>query len=312
MKRFMRLRITANRRRGSIVVAVAVGLIGLVGIPASAATTHWVNADELTPVPPGTSCADAGYITISAAEAVATPGDTIMVCPGTYNEQVFIDVDDLTFVGAQAGVDARTRATLPADESVIDHPCGPVQIASDDVVFDGFTAEGASLPPNIFPACFGAGIWTNPGFLGNQGGHQILNNIVQDNIIGISLANTCTNLLRFNLIRDNDNPGPAGGNGVYSDTPVCDTDIDHNKFSGQTSGSILVFGPGANLNITNNELVGGTPERISIGSVNTGTINGNVSIGSTGTNGTIQLFGGDSNITINGNTLFNEIGRAHV
>jgi len=247
------------------------------------------------------------YMTISAAEADADPGDVIKVCPGLYPEQVFIDVNDLTFLGAKAEVDARTRTFVLADESIIDHPCGPVQIVADGVIFDGFTVQGATLNPTIFFACFGAGIWTNPGAYGNAGDHEILNNIVQDNIIGISLANTCTNLLRFNLIRNNDELGAAGGNGIYSDTQICDTDIDQNKFSGHTTGSILVFGPGSDLNVTNNELVGGTPERISLGSITTGTINGNVSVGSTGISGTIQLFGGNTNIEINSNTLFNGV-----
>jgi hypothetical protein len=49
-----------------------------------------VNDDELTPTPPGTSCSDAGYKTISAAVADASSGDRINVCPGTYVEQVTI------------------------------------------------------------------------------------------------------------------------------------------------------------------------------------------------------------------------------
>jgi hypothetical protein len=56
-----------------------------------------------------------------------------------------------------------------------------------------------------------SGIWTNPGFSGTQGGHQILNNIVQNNISGIELDSTCLNptLVKFNLIRNNNNPGLA-------------------------------------------------------------------------------------------------------
>lgn len=106
----------------------------------------------------------AAYPTISAAIAAASPGDTISVCVGLYNEQVDINKDNLTLEGAQAGMDARTRPTLPTDESVINDPCGPVRITADNDVLDGFTVQGSSLPD----PCTLAGIWTNPGFSGKM------------------------------------------------------------------------------------------------------------------------------------------------
>lgn len=281
-----------------------VALLGLMvmGVHGAPAATLVVDDDGMASA---TDCnaTITAFSTISAAETAASPGDTIKVCPGLYSEQVFIDVNNLTLLGAQAGVDARTRAFVPANESIIDHPCGPVQIAADNVVLDGFTVQGSSLSD----PCFIAGIWSNPGFLGNNGGYNILNNIVQNNIFGIFLNSNCTNptLVRFNLIQNNNNPGPGSGNGVESELGLCNTTIDRNKFSGHINASVLVFSA-SNLDVTNNELVGGTPERIVFGSVSTGTISGNVSIGSTGS-ATIRLFGGDSNVTINGNTLLNGV-----
>lgn len=242
------------------------------------------------------------FMTISAAEAVATSVDTIKVCPGVYAEQVFIDVDNLTLLGAQAGTDARTRPFVAANESIIDHPCGPVQIAADNVVLDGFTVQGSTLSD----PCFLSGIWTNPGFSGTQGGHQILNNIVQNNISGIELDSTCVNptLVQFNLIQNNNNLGPGSGNGIQTNFGLCNAQIDSNKFSGHTNSSFLVVVASSNLDVTNNELVGGTPERIVFCCIGTSTISGNVSIGSTG-NAASRLFGADSNITIEHNTLRN-------
>src|SRR5438093_8493978 len=69
---------------------------------------------------------------------------------------------------------------------------------------------------------------------------------------------------------------------------------------------MLVVATSSTLAISNNELVGGTPERIVLAFTSMSSITGNVSIGST-SSGTIRLFGDDSNITINGNTLFNGV-----
>ena len=92
-----------NRLAAALLCLLVVGVHG-----ASAATTHWVNDDELTPSPPGTSCSDAGYTTINAAVAAAVPGDTIRVCAGTYTENIVLN-ESLTLLGAQAGVNACGR-----------------------------------------------------------------------------------------------------------------------------------------------------------------------------------------------------------
>jgi len=237
---------------------------------------------------------------------VAVSGDTIMVCPGLYAEMVQINKNNLTLLGAQWGVDARTRPFVPdpSTQSIIDHPCGPVQIMADNVALDGFTVQGSTLPD----PCFLAGIWTNPGFSGTQGGHKIRNNIVQNNISGIELDSTCTipTLVQFNLIQNNNNPGPGAENGIQTNFGLCNATIDSNKFSGHLNASMLGVAPQSNLAISNNELVGGTSERIVLAFTSMSSITGNVSIGST-SSATIRLFGGDSNVTINGNTLFNGV-----
>lgn len=243
-------------------------------------------------------------MTIGAAITAANPGDTIKVCPGLYPEQVQI-TKTLTINGAQMGVDARSRAFVPANESIIDDPCGPVQIMADDVVLNGFTVQGSILDPTFVPACFGAGIWTNPGYSGTQGGHQILNNIVQNNINGIELDSSCmanpTNV-KFNLIQNNNNAGAGSGNGIQTNFGLCNATIDSNKFSGHLSSSYLVVAPSSGLAVTNNTLVAGTPEGIAWLFVSNSTISGNVSTGSTSF-GTIDLFGDNSGITVTGNTL---------
>src|SRR5207245_7566611 len=78
------------------------------------------------------------YPTIQSAvnDSACNP---INVAAGLYNEQVMI-TRTVTLDGAQAGVDARTRVGA---ESIIEDPCGPVQIEADKVVLDGFTIKGS-------------------------------------------------------------------------------------------------------------------------------------------------------------------------
>jgi conserved repeat domain/conserved repeat domain len=256
----------------------------------------------------GSSCLSPGAacLTINGAIGKASAGDTINVAAGTYNESVSV-TKTLTLHGAQAGVDARTRS---AAESVINNTCGPVQIRADNVVLDGFTVQGSTQSD----PCFLAGIWTNPGQTGTQGGHQILNNIVQNNISGIELDSTCVNstLVQFNLLQNNNNSGPASGNAIQTNFGLCKATIDSNKFTGHTNASILInagIGGGDQLIVSNNELVGSptTTERIVLGGVTNSSITGNTSIGSTATNGPIRLFFGNNNITINSNVLRNGI-----
>src|SRR6266404_24162 len=190
LMRFTRIAILA-----AVASLLVAGLMMLGNMKTLAAATSCVN-------PGGTGGC---FSSIQAAINAASPGDTINVAAGTYSEQVNIN-KTVILKGAQAGVDARTR--VPSSESIIDHPCGPVQIEADKVVLDGFTVEGSILPD----PCFLSGIWTNPGFSGTQGGHQILNNIVQGNISGIELDSTCAanpTQVQFNLVQNNNKPGPG-------------------------------------------------------------------------------------------------------
>jgi len=253
----------------------------------------------------------ADYPTIQLA--VDAPGcTTIDVAAGLYPETVTIP-RTLTLNGAQANVDARTRAVPLSSESVVGAPDGAFQIEGDKVVINGFTIQGVVSDPRTFPSALGAGIWTNPAFSGTQGGHQIIYNIIQGNIVGIYLNNSCifATLVQFNAIRDNIVPGAASGNGIYSDVGLCKAAIDKNKFSGNTSGSVLVLGPpvsgfASDITVTNNELAAPTPESISFLGVSSSMIASNLSSGSTN-DATINLFGNNSQVTVTGNTLLNGV-----
>ena len=238
------------------------------------------------------------YSTISAAVAAASPGDTIQVCPGTYNEQVSIS-KKLTLIGAKAGVDARTRATT--GESIINNSCGSVQIFADSVVIDGFTIQGSTdLDP-----CYIAGIYTNPGGFGYDGGYQILNNIVQNNIIGIEMDNTgvLPAKVEHNLIQNNNNPGPDGGTGIDTNFGANKITVNANKFVGNSNSAIGNFGGGSNLTFSNNEFASNR-RAIGVFAITSSTISGNNMHNSTGaTTADIRFFGGVSGVAITCNNL---------
>ncbi len=146
--------------------------------------------------------------TIQAAIDKASSGDTIHVAAGTYPEPAAGPLainKTVILLGEQNGVDARGRV---GPESVVADPEGTVVMAND-VVIDGFTIQESTA------GFAGFGIWMGAATAGTQ----ILNDIIQDNVIGIGLSNAGPSraLVRHNLIQNNNQPGSASGTGIYTD-----------------------------------------------------------------------------------------------
>ena len=85
----------------------------------------------------------------------------------------------LTLQGAEAGVDARTRVGA---ETIVDGNAGTTSfyVTASDVTIDGFTVQGATNPNQ-----FGGGVVIG----GGTSGAHLVNDIVQNNIIGVIVAN---------------------------------------------------------------------------------------------------------------------------
>jgi hypothetical protein len=295
----MNLKISAALR--ALALTMSLGLVMFAsGAVAAGATTRTVgNATSL----PCTGT----YSTISSAIVASSPGDTIVVCPGTYNEDVNIGIANLTLQGAKAGVDARTRAIT--GESIISSSCSPVQILANNVVLDGFTIQGSADPD----PCVHAGIYTNPGGFGYDGGYQILNNIVQNNIIGIEMDNTgvLSAKVEHNLIQNNNNPGPDSGTGIDTNFGANKVTVNANKFVGNTNSGIdLVNAGGSNLTFSNNEF-DSNRRAIGLGAVTSSAITGNnIHNSNDSLTADIRIFGGVSTLSITCNNLANGLGRA--
>src|SRR5260221_11573245 len=134
------------------------------------ATAH---AASILIVDDNLACAGATYSTISSAVAAASAGDTISVCAGIYPETVNVD-KTLHFVGAKAGVDARSGRTTLSAESVVVDANGDFIIAGsvNGVTIDGFTIQGA-----------GSDSFTTDGIEAFNGssGMTVADNIIQNN-----------------------------------------------------------------------------------------------------------------------------------
>ena len=86
----------------------------------------------------GKQCPRAKFKTIQAALDAAKSGDTILVCAGKYREAPTV-TNTVTLLGAQHGVDARTRKGNSASETLV--ITDGFDVAADKVVFDGFSLQ---------------------------------------------------------------------------------------------------------------------------------------------------------------------------
>ena len=201
----------------------------------------------------GSPCA-----TIQHAVSESTAGDTIHVAAGTYSEASnILNIDrTLTLLGAQAGIDARTRV---ASESIISNSQGTI-VSASNVIVDGFTIQDSSTQ-----SFTGYGILLNSGLLDpGFSGTQILNNIFQNNVAGLGLANSGPSpaVIKHNLFENNNlGSGAAFGTGIYTDQyvggAVTNVLIDENKFSNNNNAGIGFSSqdtnnPDSSITITNN------------------------------------------------------------
>lgn len=149
--------------RRLLAIFSGISLLSISGVPTSAAVIG---------VPAGGS--------IQAAVDSALPGDTIQVSPGVFAERVRVN-KSLTILGAQAGVDARTRTGQPetvlyvwsdaAGESNVENG---FTISANSVTIDGFTIQ---REPSKTDDLTGRGV----NMVGLRSGIQLQNNIFLNN-----------------------------------------------------------------------------------------------------------------------------------
>ncbi|MFJ3236006.1 nitrous oxide reductase family maturation protein NosD [Streptomyces sp. NPDC086787] len=201
-------------------------------VPSQAAQTVLVVDDD------GAQCPGAPFTTIQAAITAASPGDVIRVCAGIYNEVVIANKANLQLIGpvaAPAGTACRQAgAPNPSREAIIQSAdgSGSVRLLENGIGFSRFTVQNNTSSYGIVTSAA-------------HSGHQVRQNMIQNNVIGVYFHSSGTNLseVEQNCIRQNNEPGSASGSGIYSDAGLKKAEIAANTFSGNDNSGVLLDAP---------------------------------------------------------------------
>ena len=245
------------------------------------------------------NCTVTPCATLTYAIGQAVNGDTISVGAGSFNNGGTVVVVDKTLSvrGAQAGVDARTRAAVP--ESILTEP---VQLSANGVALDGFTVTCGTCGLQA-----GIAVVTSSSF----SGYSVVNNIITGNSTGVTFGSSgaMTSTLAVNNIFDNNVVGPSPGQyGIITDTAVTNAVVDRNRFSGHSFAQIdfvRLIGSRATVTISNNLFpLGSTdgPAVVLIGNQGS-VVSSNRVTGGGGAFGALFLAGADDDITLSGNSV---------
>src|SRR5262249_22928710 len=151
----------------------------------------------------------------------------------------------VTLQGNKIGLDARTRTT--ANETIVNGNAGTTSfnVTANNVTIDGFTVQGQTDTSQG-----GAGIVLASG----TSGSQVRNNIAQNNVAGLFLANNSAanrTVIEQNLFKNNNNPGSSSGAGIYTDQSVAGSSVTNvlinaNSFVGNTTDGGIDFSSASN------------------------------------------------------------------
>ena len=140
-----------NKRVLSIVVGIGATAIMLPATTAAASTPTLYVSPGASNVVDG-SCATAGYGTIQSAVNAAAAGDKIVVCAGTYPEQVTITTSNLTLMGQGIAIIQPTSATTNATDLDSSQPIVSilaVESPAKGVHVSSLTIDGSGIQSSV-------------------------------------------------------------------------------------------------------------------------------------------------------------------
>jgi parallel beta-helix repeat protein len=230
-------------------------------------------------------CFDTPYSTINSAVAAASAGNTIVVCPGTYTEDVVIN-KALTLRGQRATIDAAGLNNA-------------VQVVSSGVTVSGFTLTKA-IGEGIL---VGADTTSDPAWGTSLTNVGVFNNRVIDDDQGFAgaggAASTCNYL-----------PLPSDCGGGIHFVAVSHSNMSGNVVTGNADGILLTdeYGPTAYNLVANNWVYDNATEcGITLPSHNGGAVSYNsTTFAVTGTNPTVGgVFDNKiiNNVSVNNGTI---------
>ena len=243
----------------------------------------------------GAQCPSAAYTDINTAISAANTGDTIVVCPGTYDATT---VDKrLTLSGYTKDLSGKLstcsdRLHFPADQTTKDSIVAGFYVAADFATIKGFTVTAPESGINI---PFGTdGVW-------------VTRNVLQDNSIGVNLNGTMSRV-ENNCFRDNNAGGSASGTGVYSDQGLKSAGISRNVFVNNTAAAITLLDAAGIGSLdavkVQNNVSSDDGDLISITGSTNSLIRQNTSTGAVGAGIFVEMgFAANSNLEISNNTL---------
>jgi len=135
------------------------------------------------------------YQNITSGLEHAVDDDTIIVCPGTYYEDVSIDTITNLTIRSSSGPEATIINASTSTRWLF-------EIEADNITIDGFTLTGATGKIGGYPR---AGIWLYQSAHGN-----FVNNIIHGNAVGIQLWRSNYTRIENNSIHSNKNPTNTG------------------------------------------------------------------------------------------------------